>query len=116
MLRISTQPAADRMVMKLEGRLVDAWVREADTSWQSALADAGTRPIVIDLCEVYAIDDAGRDLLARMYRGGADLWARGCLMRETVREIVEAVARAGRLESPAERTFRTVSNEEGRQA
>ncbi len=90
MLRVTTHMGADRVVLKVEGKLSHAWVREADASWRTVLAAANGRAIAVDLCDVYAIDDGGRELLTRMHRAGAQLMARGCVMREIVREIVES--------------------------
>jgi hypothetical protein len=90
MLRITTEIGADRVVVKVEGKLSHAWVREADESWRAAIATANGRAIAVDLCDVYAIDDAGRELVARMHQEGATLMTRGCVMREIVREIVES--------------------------
>jgi anti-anti-sigma regulatory factor len=88
MLRITSETGADRIVFKVEGKLSHAWVREAAAEWRTTLASANGRAIVVDLCDVYAIDDAGRELLTRMHQGGAELRARGTVMREVVREIV----------------------------
>jgi len=90
MLKVTTDVGADRIVLKVEGKLSHAWVREADASWRMVLASANGRAIAVDLRDVYAIDDAGRELLTRMHQAGAQLMARGCVMRETVREIVES--------------------------
>lgn len=89
MLRITTTTAPDRFELKLEGKLSEAWVGEAYESWRAALATSNGSPIDVDLCDVYAIDDAGRALLGRMHRGGARFVTRGCVMGETVREILE---------------------------
>ncbi len=90
MLRVTTIAGADRVVLKLEGKLSQAWVREADVAWRTASAAANGRVIVVDVCDVYAIDDGGRELLSRMHQAGAQLLARGTVMRELVREIVES--------------------------
>lgn len=91
MLRVTTRVDGDRVVLKLEGKLSHAWVREADASWRSVQASASGRAIAVDVCDVYAIDDAGRELLTRMHRAGVELRARGFVMREVVREIVESI-------------------------
>lgn len=90
MLRVTTETGVDQIVLKVEGKLSHAWVREAAAAWRTTLASANGRAIVVDLCDVYAIDDAGRELLTHMHRAGADLRARGFVMRETVREIVQS--------------------------
>lgn len=86
MFRITAHHESERLVLKLEGTLSVPWVREADAYWQAAAAEAA-RPILVDLGDVLGVDDAGRELLARMHAQGASLAARGCAMRELVREI-----------------------------
>jgi hypothetical protein len=86
MLRITTLHDDGRIVLKLEGRLAGPWVEEVDACWR-AVAAAGDRPIDVDLRDVLLVDAAGEAELARMHRAGARLLARGCCMRELVREI-----------------------------
>jgi anti-anti-sigma regulatory factor len=93
MIRITTERQADRIVIKVEGKLAHAWVQEADASWRTVCASANGQPIAVDLCDVYAIDDGGRELLTRMHQAGAQLMVRGCLMPEVLREIREIVER-----------------------
>ena len=93
MLRITAQNAPDHFGLKLEGTLTAAWVREADTYWRAAVASQAGRAIVIDLTDVLSVDDAGRELLTRMYEAGARFAVRGCVMRELVREVTEGRAR-----------------------
>jgi hypothetical protein len=90
MLRITTKAETDRVVLKVEGKLTHPWVREADASWRTMLATADGRAIAVDLCDVYAIDDAGRELILRMHVAGVELRAQGCVMGEIVREIIES--------------------------
>lgn len=90
MFRISAENAPDGFVLKLEGRLSDAWVEEADACWRAAVAAREGRSIVADLRDISAIDDAGRELLTRMHQAGTRLVVRGCVMREILREIAEA--------------------------
>jgi hypothetical protein len=46
--------------------------------------------MMIDLTGVTFIDDGGKELLARLWRQGADLRAAGCLTRCIVEEITGA--------------------------
>lgn len=93
MLRITVQNAAGRLVLKLEGTLAAAWVREADAYWRAAILSQTDRSVVVDLSDVLSVDDAGRELLGRMHASGASFVARGCAMRELVREVVDAGTR-----------------------
>lgn len=93
MFRITAQNETERFVVKLEGSLTAAWVREADTYWRAAIAGQAGRTVVVDLSDVLSVDDAGRELLVRMHRAGATFVAKGCAMRELVREVADAGAR-----------------------
>lgn len=86
-LRITTSTSPDVVRLVLEGRLVGPWVPEAAAAWTQIAAIRGTRHVDVDLCDVLAIDADGRSLLARIAREGGRLIARGCAMREVVREI-----------------------------
>lgn len=90
MFRITEQRTAGRLVLKLEGRFSAAWVDELDTCWRSAIDSAAAGSIWVDLSDVYLVDGAGQEQLARMHREGARFLARGCLMPELVREISES--------------------------
>lgn len=112
MFRITTQTADDELVMKLEGCLAGPWVLELDTCWRDAVRTLDGRGMRVDLTAVCHVDEAGRALMARMYRAGARFVTRGCVMPELVREIsesagagwpadVSAAARTPETEAPA---------------
>ena len=88
MLRITIQRADDDLVMKLEGCLAGPWVHELDACWRQARAQVGGR-IRVDLRSVCHVDEAGRELMTRMYHAGAAFVASGCMMPEVVREVTE---------------------------
>ncbi len=64
-----------------------------DAYWRAAVVNQTDRAVVVDLSDVLSVDDAGRELLTRMHESGASFVARGCAMRELVREVVDAGAR-----------------------
>jgi hypothetical protein len=91
MLRITLHRVDDDLVMKLEGCLNGPWVGELEACWREARAShAGG--VLVDLRGVYLVDEAGRDLMTRMYHGGAAFAASGCAMPEVVREVTEMAA------------------------
>ena len=96
MLRITSHAAAGAVALKLEGWLTGAWVDEVDRCWRAAASREGHQRICVDLSEVFFVDDAGRELLTRMYRAGVDFVATGCVMPEIVREISSPETVAGR--------------------
>ena len=75
------------LVLKLEGRCSSDVVGEIEAGWNAAVRKADASGISIDLSDVLLVDDAAREQLARMHRGGARFVSRGCLMRQLVREI-----------------------------
>jgi ABC-type transporter Mla MlaB component len=90
MFRITTRGADGELVLTLEGYLTGAWVQELETCWRAVTAQAPGARLRVELTGLWRVDAAGRDLLSEMYRAGARLVARGCVMPVLVREIVEA--------------------------
>jgi hypothetical protein len=90
MLRITHHSNGESVTFQLEGRLAGPWVRELVNCWEKAPVAAGGSALRFDLTAVTYIDAAGKAFLAAMYAQGAELIARGCLMRAVVAEITEA--------------------------
>jgi len=87
MLRVTRQDTAESIELTLEGRLVGAWVAEADGAWQGVLEASLPVPIIVNLHDLSGVDSSGRDLLLRMHQHGVVFQVRGCVMRELLREI-----------------------------
>jgi hypothetical protein len=86
MLRITTHTTADSVTFRLEGRLVGPWVTELRECWRRTPLQ-GKRAIHIDLYGVTYVDVEGEELLADLFRQGADLLALDCQMKAIVAEI-----------------------------
>jgi hypothetical protein len=86
MFKITTRQDGQTTTLRLEGRLVGPWVAELETCWYAAPGAPGCG-VIVDLTEVTFIDDEGKALLTRMWRGGAVLQAAGCLTRGIVEDI-----------------------------
>jgi hypothetical protein len=86
MLRITVDKTGSLCRLKPAGRLGGPWVPETETAWRSALCSARTQ-IEIEMKEVTAVDDHGRELLAAMHQAGARLIAQGVEMIALVEEI-----------------------------
>jgi hypothetical protein len=82
--------SAGEFVLKLEGCLLGAWVKELEACWRDATATLDGRRVWADLTDVHSVDEAGRQLLALMHRAGVRFMTRGCFMPELVREIAES--------------------------
>ena len=86
MLRITVDQNGSRCRLKLAGRLGGPWVPETEKAWRSALCSA-TKQMEIDMKEVTAVDEDGRELLVAMHEAGACLVAQGVEMIALVEEI-----------------------------
>lgn len=95
MIRISQLQEAPKRRLFVEGTLSDGWVVALETSWLEAQSQLNGEPLCIDLSGVTYVDDKGRELLARMIQGGAELRATGIMTRAVVEEITEMIARGG---------------------
>lgn len=84
MLKITTQTDAVKTIFELEGKLAGAWVEELECCWR---AISGQQPITIRLKAVTFIDHQGKELLSRIYKGGNELVAEGCMTKAIVEEI-----------------------------
>jgi anti-anti-sigma regulatory factor len=77
MLRISIDEAQEVVTLRLEGRLIGAWVGEVERCWRKATAGLDERAVVIDLTAVSFVDSDGGALLAKMQEAGFRLMGAG---------------------------------------
>ena len=91
MLKITQQrdPASEAASLILEGRLAGPWVDELDTCWRQLATDS-SGGFMVDLTGVTFVDAKGKSLLIRMWEGGAEFRAAGCLTRCLIEEITKA--------------------------
>jgi ABC-type transporter Mla MlaB component len=88
MFRITSHIADDEHVLKVEGCLEGACVRELDACWREAAQIPGRR-VRVDLRDVCHVDAAGFELMTVMYRAARFVTKdASCGL---VREISEAV-------------------------
>jgi len=71
----------------VEGTLSGVWVEELEKCWPDQGTSPRDQPMIVDLSGVTYIDDKGRKLLARMFRGGAELRANGVMTKGIIEEI-----------------------------
>ena len=86
MLRITVTKEPQHTTVRLEGRLVNAWVDELSACWGHLRASAA-EPVRIDLDGLTFIDDGGKALLRAMHADGAILAATTVVMRAFVDDI-----------------------------
>ncbi len=87
MLKVTTEQNGEAITLRLEGALADEWVEEMLLCWQQLNA-ARRQATRIDLSGVTWASSEGRELLALMYRNGAELVAADVLMKAIVEEIM----------------------------
>jgi len=91
MLRITTNDDGVTVHLGLEGRLVTAWVLEAENAWRSA--HVAGRALRVDLTAVTSIDDDGWRLLRVMKEAGAVFVTEGVAMKHLIKEMTGKDAR-----------------------
>jgi hypothetical protein len=85
MLKITTKTEAMKATFELEGRLAGAWVDELEQCWREI---PPAYALKVSLEAVTFIDNAGKNLLARLHESGAELKASGCMTNCIVQEII----------------------------
>lgn len=87
MLMITEQHDADTLTFVLAGKLAEAWAVEFRKCWRNAMSSSKAKRIIVDLSEVTFVDEGGKELLSLMTWKGAELIARGVLMKSIVEEV-----------------------------
>jgi outer membrane protein len=87
MLRITTEQAAGKPSLTVEGKLAGPWVAALEQSWTDLRNSAPGQNLSVNLCGVSFIDAAGKALLKQIHQQGGKLVAEGCLNQAIVREI-----------------------------
>jgi outer membrane protein TolC len=87
MLRITVKDETSRLRISLEGKLVTAWVVEAENAWRRV--HVAGRPLEVDLSGVTSIDGGGWMLLGAMKEAGAVFITEGVGMRQLIEEMLE---------------------------
>jgi anti-anti-sigma regulatory factor len=90
MLRISVTDMHENITLDLEGRLAGPWTSELERCWRDQQAQSGGKPLIVRLRAVTFIDDAGKELLARMFEQDTKLEGAGCSVRAILAEITAA--------------------------
>jgi anti-anti-sigma regulatory factor len=88
MMKITSESDDTTITINLEGALTNQWVKELLLYWQDEVVTEKKRRR-IDLTGITFIDDAGKALLALLYRDGAQLVANGLMTTAIVEEITK---------------------------
>lgn len=86
MLRITINREGDRVILKLDGKLVEPWLGEFWHSWAKVKRSEATA-VVVDLQSVTFISTTGKTLLERIYRSGATFETAGTLNGSLVEQF-----------------------------
>jgi anti-anti-sigma regulatory factor len=89
MLRITVHNDIEATSLKIEGRLMGAWVRELESCWRQVTAAQLPPRILVELTDVSFVDEEGGRLLKLMAASGVELIATDLLMKALVEEITE---------------------------
>ena len=87
MLRITIAETPTEQKWTVEGRLVHPWISELKSTWTRTKTARRERKCVVDLTGVTFIDKSGENVLAELYKQGAELIAIGCYTRHVVENI-----------------------------
>jgi anti-anti-sigma regulatory factor len=87
MLKITVEPDTDETRVKLEGDLTGTGVHVLEEFWLASRASYEGVAVSLDLSGVSRVDDAGKYLLALIYRTGARLLSAGVEMKALVDSI-----------------------------
>jgi ABC-type transporter Mla MlaB component len=86
-LKITIEPEADEVRMKLEGDLAGTWVRDLEECWRATRSSSSGKVACLDLSDVSRVDDAGRYLLALIHETGARMISTGVAMKDLLDSI-----------------------------
>jgi len=87
MLRVTVREDERGAAFKLEGKLAQEWVAEAEKAWSEFSGLPHRERVVVDLGGVTFVDDTGRELLVRMHASGAKLVGAGPMTNALIEEI-----------------------------
>jgi anti-anti-sigma regulatory factor len=111
MLRISVKDEEPQkhVLLEVEGRLAGPWVQELERSWEAERSRARSELIVVRLSNVTFIDEAGNELLSRIFHAGARLEGNGCMVRAMIARITGAAFPAHDCEGESKKSIAALS-------
>lgn len=86
MLKITHDDTASEQRWTLCGRLSGPWVAELRSAWER-IRGQSNKTYVVDLTDVFSIDERGESLLRSMKADGARFVARGVDMRHILTQL-----------------------------
>lgn len=68
MLKVSTEQEKDRVVMRIEGKLIDPWTEELEAAWGDVATKLAGKKLLLDIRATTFIDQRGVELLQKIVR------------------------------------------------
>ena len=96
MLKITIHDGPEALTFRVEGKLIGAWAKELEQSWQTASSIRDRKALIVDLTETLYIDDEGRRVLKKLFKDGAFFRTAGAMTCSVVDEITGKSAKPWR--------------------
>ena len=90
MVRITVDDQPRVTTIYVEGRLAGECVDELRKAWASVRNASPDKEVVVDLCSVRVVDNAGRKLLVQIHEWGTRLAGSGLCITPLIEEITNA--------------------------
>ncbi len=87
MLKITVHDAPEALTFQVEGKLIGAWAKELEQSWETAGLIRSRKAPIVDLTGTLYIDEEGKRVLAALFREGAFFLTAGPMTASIVAEI-----------------------------
>ena len=88
MLKISTQQSPEKIIVRIEGRLVTPWTTELEAAWTDIAKTLGNRELILDMRGVIFVDQVGIAVLKRIVQSAkAGLLADSPLTRHFAEQV-----------------------------
>jgi hypothetical protein len=91
MLKITTVKTNRRCRIVVEGELVSSGVEELKREWDEARISAGCLTLIVDLRNVIAIGQEGKDVLLEMMSEGVRFICRGVHNRHVLQQLARKI-------------------------
>ena len=89
MLRVTVENHGAGLRLRVEGRLVGAWVSELEDCWRKLSSRSPGVPLTVDLTHTEFVDLAGKYLLSLMHESGVGLSSKSPYIKILIAEIAK---------------------------
>jgi anti-anti-sigma regulatory factor len=110
-ISVKDEEPQKKHLLEVEGRLAGPWVEELERCWESERSRVPSEAIVVRLSNVSFIDEAGKELLSKIFHAGAKVEGHGCMVRAIIARITGALFPARDCKGESERTIAAQSGE-----